>query len=294
MAKINKLFFLTLFLFCGFNWLMSMNTPQILTRGQEKTIKIFDIFEDLMPQAFIDSLRTELVQGANPNTYLGDKTPLTFIITTSLLDTESKLTLINLLLEFGADVNKPDRTDTPLTALIKLSKDELNQLDYEAVINQFVEHGATLNTCYQLYGYHPHQSIAIDRFSLPPLVTAAYRGNAAVAKFLLELGADVNVHSMNYFQETPLIAATLKGSLTTMHVLLSSTEIEVNATDSGNANALYFACQHYWQSASVYNASMVILLLNHGAICPESSPYYAFCSAAIEDINTKRAISNQT
>jgi ankyrin repeat protein len=78
-------------------------------------------------------------------------------------------------------------------------------------------------------------SVNKDGFS--PLILACYRGNNEVAKFIIEVGSDINGTSS---MGTPLMAAVVKGNSEIVKLLLEK-KTDVNIADANGTTALIYA-----------------------------------------------------
>ncbi|SHG72408.1 hypothetical protein SAMN05443549_10643 [Flavobacterium fluvii] len=87
-----------------------------------------------------------------------------------------------------------------------------------------------------------------------PLVLASYRGNLAVALFLIKNVKDINGNSP---MGTPLMAAVVKGNKEIVLALLEK-NANPNLTDANGTTALIYAVQFK-------NADVIKLLLSHKA-----------------------------
>lgn len=87
-----------------------------------------------------------------------------------------------------------------------------------------------------------------------PLILASYRGNVAVADFLIKNVKDINGSSP---MGTPLMAAVVKGNKEIVQALLKH-NADPNLTDSHGTTALIYAVQFK-------NVDIIKLLLNHKA-----------------------------
>lgn len=91
-----------------------------------------------------------------------------------------------------------------------------------------------------------------DGFS--PLVLACYRGNNEVAKYLIDLGCDLNSNSK---MGTPLMACVVKGNNEIAKLLIDK-KADVNSFDSNGTSALIYAV--------IFNNEAILkLLLNNNA-----------------------------
>ncbi len=88
------------------------------------------------------------------------------------------------------------------------------------------------------------------------LLIALYRNDIAIAKNLINQGADVNVRDKNGF--TPLHITTSRGQID-MTILLLKKGADVNASDNNGLTPLYI-------SASLGQIDMALLLINKGAL----------------------------
>lgn len=73
------------------------------------------------------------------------------------------------------------------------------------------------------------------------LLQAAYEGNAALLKLLIQAGADVNTCRDSTL--TPLIIAASEGYATCVELLLESDDIDINFADEDGKTALHHAAE---------------------------------------------------
>ena len=91
-----------------------------------------------------------------------------------------------------------------------------------------------------------------------PLTVAAEKGNAPIAKLLIERGA--NLEEKGHWQHTPLMTACLNSNMDVARLLLEA-KADVNALGGWNdGNALWQAVS----SSSPSSGALVQLLLQHG------------------------------
>ena len=104
---------------------------------------------------------------------------------------------------------------------------------------------------------HPEvvNSFAMDGFH--PLGLAAFFGHREAVAYLIEKGAETNLHSNNTQHVTPLISASARGSLEIAQLLIAY-GADVNAHQIHNFTALHNAAQNG-------QIEMAELLLAHGA-----------------------------
>ena len=151
------------------------------------------------------------------------RTPLTYVCRTGQVE------LAKILIEMGADVNKPDREGaTPLINAVASSSEDIVKL--------LILHGVDVNMC--------------PRHDIPPLAGAVYRNSMEIVNMLIESGADVDqrlphsqtaleiaiiddnlemaktlveagadVNMCNDYQDSPLIQAFHSGSNDTFHFI---------------------------------------------------------------------------
>lgn len=94
----------------------------------------------------------------------------------------------------------------------------------------------------------------VNNEGFTPLILACYKGNVAVAQFIIENEATVNYNSS---YGSALMAATVKGKVELVKTLLDYKADPNLADDQGNT-ALIYAVQFQ-------NSSIIKLLLAHGA-----------------------------
>ena len=148
--------------------------------------------------------QTLLGLGADPNgiiSYHGSLTALGEAIAT-----ESR-PIVQLLLEYGANINPPTTT-SPLQAAIKIGKYDIVRL--------LLDRGADVNPP------------AIKGARRTPLQSALKRGDYDMAQLLLDRGADVNAAAMRNGGATALQFAAIKGYVG-IAVLLLKAGADVNA-----------------------------------------------------------------
>ncbi len=87
-----------------------------------------------------------------------------------------------------------------------------------------------------------------------PLILACYRGNTAVANYLMTNGADINYNSG---MGTALMATVVKGNIELVHDLLKN-NADLNLADANGTTALMYAIQFQ-------NINITAILLEHKA-----------------------------
>lgn len=95
---------------------------------------------------------------------------------------------------------------------------------------------------------------SINDAGYSPLILACYKGNVAVAIFLIKNVKDINGNSL---MGTPLMAAVVKGNLEIVEQLLEN-KANPNLTDANGTTALIYAVQFK-------NSPIVKLLLDYKA-----------------------------
>ncbi len=146
-------------------------------------------------------------------------------------DRALNMELIELLVERGADVNATDRNgnNMPIQLAFGWHRDPLPALDLflrnGAHVNAVSGHGRTALDCAMIYlgspwNHVPRVELLLryganvnpvrsgDRYPSPPLCMVAFNGNVAVARLLIEAGADVNAIDR---WGTPLFHAASRG-----------------------------------------------------------------------------------
>lgn len=106
------------------------------------------------------------------------------------------LPTVKAALNSGADANRFDVFDTPLTAAVKL--DEINMIEL------LIAHGAQVNDC---------------KSGSRPLWHAAVDGKAAIVRVLLAHGASPNTHLWDGKNKTLLQAVNEAGKTEVMEIL---------------------------------------------------------------------------
>ena len=95
---------------------------------------------------------------------------------------------------------------------------------------------------------------SLNEQGFSPLILASYRGNVAMAIFLIKNVKDINGNSP---MGTPLMAAVVKGNVEIVQALLEN-NANPNLTDAHGTTALIYAVQFK-------NVAIIKLLLNHKA-----------------------------
>ncbi len=98
---------------------------------------------------------------------------------------------------------------------------------------------------------------ATNEFGWTALHVAAFAGNAATARVLVDAGADIHLRARSSFRNTPLQVALLTGQYSTAKLLLE------RGADPLDRQAEGFAPIH--EAAFLGRADLVQLLLDHGA-----------------------------
>jgi ankyrin repeat protein len=117
-----------------------------------------------------------------------------------------------------------------------------------------VARSGTLIEATKLFQQNPQVVNEINDAGYSPLILACYRGNAEVAKFLINNGAELNY---NNSMGTALMAAVVKNNLEIASLLLDN-NVDVEQTDANGTTALIYAVQFK-------NAIFIKLLLNNNA-----------------------------
>ena len=86
---------------------------------------------------------------------------------------------------------------------------------------------------------NPNSINSINDAGYSPLTLACYKGNVAVADFLIKNVDDINGNSL---MGTPLMAAVVKGNLVIVKALLEN-KANPNLTDANGTTALIYAVQ---------------------------------------------------
>lgn len=92
----------------------------------------------------------------------------------------------------------------------------------------------------------------VNKDGFSALILAVYRNNNQVAQFLIENGANINENSP---MGSPLMAATVKGNIEIVKILLNK-KADVNVADENGTTALMYAVQFA-------NFAIIEQLLNH-------------------------------
>lgn len=104
----------------------------------------------------------------------------------------------------------------------------------------------------------PDLLASISDHGFTPLGMATHFGNEDVVRFLLEKGADVNMHSQNGYNVYPLHAAIGSGFDSIAKMLIEA-GAEVNVLQASRTSPLHLAAQ-------TANIDLIILLLENGAL----------------------------
>jgi ankyrin repeat protein len=117
-----------------------------------------------------------------------------------------------------------------------------------------IARNGTLTEIQSLFKTNPNSINSVDENKSSPLILACYRGNIAVAKFLIK-----NVKDINYSCDmgTALMAATYKNQTELVKLLLEN-KASPNTTDANGTTALLLAVQFK-------NIPLVKLLLEFNA-----------------------------
>jgi ankyrin repeat protein len=137
-----------------------------------------------------------------------------------------------------------------------------------AIANLLVERGATLDIyeasatgqLIQLQSWVESHAELINSFGadgFQPVGLAAFFSHLEAVIYLVEHGADINLHSHNAQNVTPLIAASARGNMEIARLLIAH-GADVNARQIHNFTALHNAAQ-------IGQIEMAELLLAHGA-----------------------------
>lgn len=143
--------------------------------------------------------------------------------------------VVAMLLKHKARINEANtQQKTPLIAAVEQGHDD----------------------CAALLLQNPYTLLDAVDFEGKTALRHACETNASyLVKLLVEKGANPNPRT-HIDQTTPLMAASSKGYLDIIKILLDHPDIRVNATDHGDRTALYYACPH---------PAIVELLLKKGA-----------------------------
>lgn len=219
----------------------------------------------------VEIVRLLLESGAKPDA--GINFPLYEVCWTGE-KIQNRYEVINLLLQYGANINKKHRntTYTPLMATIKKQK------GYYA--SYLVSHGAKVNilnsdgeSALMLaidYKINKYESSVIRKLidtganvnyiaknGNTALSIACFNGDYDTVKLLLQNGASVSVTKKNK-NEIPILNACYSGSIDCVNELLKY-GADLNIKDSYGTTALLLACM------SVDNADLVSLCIRKGA-----------------------------
>ncbi|KAF4340615.1 hypothetical protein FBEOM_5461 [Fusarium beomiforme] len=147
-----------------------------------------------------------LQQGADPNTVDFDmKTVLGLA-----LDQDASLSIVQLLIDYGADVNKPSLWGTPIEQLLGGKYDRHDTLLKGQLL---LEAGADLNA---------------SRFGRTPLELAVARNKEDLANLLIEAGADINALGGGM---TALEEAANNGNTTLTRLLVKAgADVKIHST----------------------------------------------------------------
>lgn len=152
--------------------------------------------------------------------------------------------VIRLLLENGADPNEFERDDAPILWWAVVN-------DCESVVQLLVEAVAEIDLVIK----------ACDFALNLPLFTAIGWEHVAIAKYLIDHGADVNVvdksgHGEMYCVTPIVVRATQSENEALVRALLQSPDIKLNGTDLSQIPLIYAAKQG--------NLGIVRLLVENG------------------------------
>ncbi len=117
-----------------------------------------------------------------------------------------------------------------------------------------IARSGTVEQVRELFKTNPESINSKNENGHTPLILATYRGNVAVAKFLIENSKTINVAAD---MGTPLMAATVKGDVD-LAILLLENDANPNLTDDNGTVALMYAIQFQ-------NIDLVKLLLANKA-----------------------------
>jgi ankyrin repeat protein len=116
----------------------------------------------------------------------------------------------------------------------------INKTSCQEILDGFtVARNGTLVQAQQLLKQNPNGFNIINAEGFSPLIIACYRGNVEVAKFLIELGCNINQKSN---MGTPLMAAVVKGNAEIIQYLILK-NADVNISDVNGTTALIYAVQ---------------------------------------------------
>ncbi|MGC4046736.1 MAG: ankyrin repeat domain-containing protein [Armatimonas sp.] len=170
-------------------WLQSLGGQQRISRETEMRRAIMS--------GDADTVRQLLKAGFNPNTLLDDSPPL------ALACTRDEMEIAQLLIQAGADINKPDSIAAPLYKAAGAGN--------SALVRLLLQRGAKVE-----------QGMMIDGQSVDtPLSVAAKSGSLETVKLLVAAKANVNAGSVLQ-KGQPLQAAILHGHLEIQEFLLKS------------------------------------------------------------------------
>lgn len=140
--------------------------------------------------------------------------------------------------------NKPQIVKVLLKHIDELSIHEAAAANLQEQVQAMVEN-------------HPDTLEAISDHGFTPLGMATHFGNEDIVRFLLEKGADPNVHSKNGYNVYPLHAAIGSGFDSISKMLIEAGG-EVNVLQTSRTTPLHLAAQ-------TGNIDLIILLLENGA-----------------------------
>ena len=118
-----------------------------------------------------------------------------------------------------------------LNSILIFSQEKSNLFD--------VARQGTLQEIEAIYKQNPQLITTVNKDGFSALVLSTYRNNNAVARFLIEHGANVNENSK---MGSPLMAAVVKGN-NEIAALLIQKKANVNTTDEKGTTALIYAVQ---------------------------------------------------
>jgi uncharacterized protein len=122
-----------------------------------------------------------------------------------------------------------------------------------AVIFDIARKGS-LKEIKEIFETNPNIVNSKNENGFTPLILACYRGNEAVAKFLIENSKTINISSE---MGTPLMACSVKGDVKMSEILLKK-GANANLTDANGTTALIYAVEFQ-------NIALVDLLLQYKA-----------------------------
>lgn len=137
--------------------------------------------------------------------------------------------------------------------IVKVLLKHTNDIDlHEAAAANLLEQVQTM------VGNDPDLLDTISDHGFTPLGMATHFGNEDVVRFLLEKGADANMHSQNGYNVYPLHAAIGSGFNGIAKMLIEA-GAEVNVLQTSRTSPLHLAAQ-------TGNIDLIILLLENGAL----------------------------